>query len=179
MLALCDCRDGLRGLPPESIDLTVTSPPYGGLRDFGGHKFDWDVFAGVADELWRVTKPGGVLCWQEGDEVIKTGPRKGSYSGLAARHALHLEDLGFLRWDRLITGATGIRAPDVGRRYCRPPIDLYVLTKGVPRTVNLLRDRPNATAGGRRRTTDRKKDGTIQSRNKIGVVPPFGTRTTS
>ena len=179
MLSLCDCREGLRGLPPESVPLTVTSPPYGSLRDYGGHAFTLDVFAEVAEELWRVTKPGGIVCWQEGDEVLKSGPRKGSYSGLSSRHAHHLEGLGFLRWDRLITGATGIRAPNAGRRYCRPPIDLFVMTKGLPSTVNLLRDRANVTAGGRHRTTDRKKDGSLPFRNKIGVVSPFGTKTTS
>src|SRR3989304_10563131 len=30
-----DCRDVLRGLPDESVQCVVTSPPYWGLRDYG------------------------------------------------------------------------------------------------------------------------------------------------
>jgi len=41
----------------DSVDLTVTSPPYDGLRTYEGFTFD---FEGVARELVRVTKPGGV-----------------------------------------------------------------------------------------------------------------------
>ena len=177
MLSLCDCRDGLRGLPPESVDLTVTSPPYGEMREFGGQKFTWDVFAEVAEELWRVTKPGGVVCWQEMDEVVKEGPRRGGYSGISWDHAHHLEDLGFLRWDRLHTGVCGIRSPSNGRRYCAPPSDLFVLTKGEPTTVNLLRDRVNRTAGAGRRTTDRQRDGSLRFRRKTGETEPTGKRT--
>jgi DNA modification methylase len=30
-----DCREGLKELPPESVDCCVTSPPYWGMRDYG------------------------------------------------------------------------------------------------------------------------------------------------
>ena len=30
-----DCRDVLRGLPADSVQMAVTSPPYWGLRDYG------------------------------------------------------------------------------------------------------------------------------------------------
>jgi hypothetical protein len=30
-----DCIEKMRGLPPESVHLIVTSPPYWGLRDYG------------------------------------------------------------------------------------------------------------------------------------------------
>jgi DNA modification methylase len=30
-----DCREVMRGFPPESIDMVMTSPPYWGLRDYG------------------------------------------------------------------------------------------------------------------------------------------------
>lgn len=31
----CDCMEGLKNLPDESMDCCVTSPPYWGLRDYG------------------------------------------------------------------------------------------------------------------------------------------------
>ena len=59
-LMLGDCLERMREIPDDSIDLTVTSPPYDGLRKYNGYSFD---FQGVARELYRVTKPGGVVVW--------------------------------------------------------------------------------------------------------------------
>jgi DNA modification methylase len=52
-----DCLEGMKLLPNECIDLTVTSPPYDNLRTYKG--FEWD-FEATAKELYRVTKKGGV-----------------------------------------------------------------------------------------------------------------------
>ena len=35
-----DCVEGLKLLKDESIDLTVTSPPYDNLRKYNGYSFD-------------------------------------------------------------------------------------------------------------------------------------------
>lgn len=55
------CGDNVEVLRREvadnSIQLTVTSPPYDNLRKYNG--FTWD-FEGVASELYRVTKPASV-----------------------------------------------------------------------------------------------------------------------
>lgn len=51
-----DCLELMRGLPDESIDLTVTSPPYDNLRTYNGYSFD---FENIASELYRITKAGG------------------------------------------------------------------------------------------------------------------------
>ena len=51
-----DCVEGLKLLKDESINLTVTSPPYDNLRTYNGYCFD---FESVAKELYRVTKLGG------------------------------------------------------------------------------------------------------------------------
>lgn len=47
-------------MPNSFVDLTVTSPPYDGLRKYNGYSFP---FEDIAKELFRVTKPGGVLIW--------------------------------------------------------------------------------------------------------------------
>lgn len=60
-----DCLELLSRLEPDSIDLTVFSPPYDGIRDYHGEwAFD---YAGLGRELLRVTKPGGVACCVIGD----------------------------------------------------------------------------------------------------------------
>jgi DNA modification methylase len=56
-----DCVEGMKMLPPRCIPLTVTSPPYEGLRTYDGHAA-WNFLA-VARELFRVTMPGGVVVW--------------------------------------------------------------------------------------------------------------------
>lgn len=51
-----DCVVGMKRMPDECVDLTVTSPPYDNIRKYHGFTFDIDE---VAKELYRVTKMGG------------------------------------------------------------------------------------------------------------------------
>ena len=75
-----DCLEGMKKLPNDSIDLTVTSPPYDKLRKYKG--FLWD-FKSVAKELYRITKPGGVVVWIVSDSTIN-----GSETGTSFKQAL-------------------------------------------------------------------------------------------
>ena len=79
-----DCRDVLPKLPRESVDLVVTSPPYDDLRKYEGVQWDMAVFRQVADQLWRVMKPGGVVVWVVGDKT-----RDGGRSLTSFRQALY------------------------------------------------------------------------------------------
>ena len=55
--AFCgDCLDFMRALPDETVDLTVTSPPYDNIRDYNGFSFDWKQ---TIMQLYRITKRGG------------------------------------------------------------------------------------------------------------------------
>ena len=64
-LLLGDCREVLPSLPPDAVDLIVTSPPYANQRatTYGGVKpndyVDW--FMPIADQLHRVLKPAGTF----------------------------------------------------------------------------------------------------------------------
>ena len=40
-----DCLEGLKLLDDNSIDLTVTSPPYDNLRTYNGYSFDFENIA--------------------------------------------------------------------------------------------------------------------------------------
>ena len=62
-----DCLEGMAKLPDGCIDLTVTSPPYDNLREYNGYHFD---FEGIARELFRITKDGGVVVWIVGDATV-------------------------------------------------------------------------------------------------------------
>src|SRR3989344_1336609 len=78
------CGDAVRimqQMPEDSIDLTVTSPPYDELRNYNGYIFD---FEGIAKNLFRITKKGGVVVWVVGDQTIK-----GDETGTSFMHALY------------------------------------------------------------------------------------------
>jgi len=70
-----DCVEGLRQMADESVDLTVTSPPYDNLRTYNGYSFD---FENVAQQLYRVTKHGGVVVWIVGDATNEGDGNGGS-----------------------------------------------------------------------------------------------------
>ena len=63
-----NCLEGMKLLSDECIDLTVTSPPYDDLRNYDGYSFD---FENIAQELYRVTKDGGVVVWIVADATNK------------------------------------------------------------------------------------------------------------
>ena len=55
-----DCIDVMQEFEDKCIDLTVTSPPYDDLRSYKNTcEWNFDVFKGVANELYRITKDGG------------------------------------------------------------------------------------------------------------------------
>lgn len=60
-----DCREELAGVPTDSVDLIVTSPPYADRRakTYGGIKPDEyvDWFLPITAELRRVLKPSGTF----------------------------------------------------------------------------------------------------------------------
>ena len=53
-----DCVKGMSMLPANSVDLTITSPPYDDLRKYNGYSFDFET---TARQLYRVTKVGGIV----------------------------------------------------------------------------------------------------------------------
>jgi len=59
--------DTMEKMPDCFIDLTVTSPPYDGLRDYNGYSFPFEE---IAKELFRVTKDGGCVVWIINDSTI-------------------------------------------------------------------------------------------------------------
>ena len=69
------------------IDLTVTSPPYDGLRKYNGFYFD---VKSISDQLFEKTTRGGVCVWVIGDQVVK-----GSETGNSFRHALQFINSGW------------------------------------------------------------------------------------
>ena len=56
----------LKQCEENSIDLTVTSPPYEDLRNYKGFNFDPES---MLKAIYRVTRPGGVCVWVVGERI--------------------------------------------------------------------------------------------------------------
>jgi DNA modification methylase len=156
----------LRTFPDECIDLTVTSPPYDNLRDYNGYDFD---FENLAKELFRVTKKGGVVVWVVGDAVIN-----GSESGTSFKQALHFKEIGFNLHDTMIYSKTSPGLPHPNR-YLASFEYMFVLSKGKPKTVNLIKDRKNNWLNHRINNSVREKDGKMYPR-KGSIPKEYGVR---
>ena len=142
-LYLDNCLNVLRKFKPNTIDMILTSPPYDNLRTYNGYEFD---FENIAKELFRVLKQGGVMVWVVGDSVVK-----GSETCTSFKQALYFKSIGFNLHDTMIYQKTGIPFPS-SNRYLQVFEYMFVLSKGKPAFVNLIADRPNATAGQVRET---------------------------
>lgn len=72
VLFLGDCMDFIRLMPDESVDVTITSPPYCIGKEYD-HARSLDDFIAdqmrVLPEIARITKKSGSICWQVGYHV--------------------------------------------------------------------------------------------------------------
>lgn len=167
---LGDSAEVLKGIPDDIIDATITSPPYDDLRDYHGFTFDFDT---IAKELWRVTKPGGVVVWVVNDQTID-----GSESGTSFKQALRFRDIGFNIHDTMIWDKGSCAFPD-STRYLQAFEYMFVFSKGKPKTFNPIMDRRNEYAGVRITGTERQKNGETKpfsAKQKSKKVKEYGAR---
>ena len=141
----------LAQLPDDCINLTVTSPPYGKLRDYQGFEFDYHV---IGKQLFRVTKPGGVCVWVVGDETID-----GSESLTSFKTAIYfVEECGFRLHDTMYYRKMGFRFPSPNR-YHSVVEYMFVFSKGKPKTFNPLMDKKNIWLPKRAKLMKRGRNG--------------------
>jgi len=133
-----DCLNTLCNMPDGFIDLTVTSPPYDGLRKYNGYSFD---FERIAVELFRATKDGGVVVW-----VVADGCENGGETLTSMKQAIYFQSIGFTVYDTMICLKPSPQAPTEGRYYDVFEY-MFVFSKGKPKTINFICDRINKSAG--------------------------------
>jgi site-specific DNA-methyltransferase (adenine-specific) len=144
--------DTMARMPDNFVDLTVTSPPYDGLRTYNGYSFP---FEDIAKELFRVTKQGGVLVWIVGDAT-----KNGSESGTSFRQALYFMDVGFNLHDTMIYSSR--KPPLTHNRYEQEFEYMFVFSKGRPNTFNPIKIKTNFAGDVKKfnhgKITDAKKE---------------------
>ena len=150
-----DCLELMKNIPDGSVDLTVTSPPYDNLRTYNG--FSWD-FENTARELLRITKNGGVVVWIVGDSYDK----KGSETLTSFKQALFFKEIGFNVHDTMIYQKNSYPFPPSNRYYQQFEY-MFVLSKGKPKTANLLRQKTKWRKDTNQVSTCRNADGSTSA----------------
>ena len=140
----------MQTFPGACIDLVVTSPPYDNLRTYGGHSWD---FEGVAQQLWRVVKPGGVVVWVVADATID-----GSETGTSFRQALRFMEIGFRLHDTMIYQKNSYPFPPSNRYYQQAEF-MFVLSKSSPKCFNGIRQKTEWKKATNEISTTRQADG--------------------
>ena len=141
-----DCLVALTKVEENSIDLTVTSPPYDNLRTYNGNNALWGehVWKAVIQDIFRVTKQGGVVVWVVGDATIK-----GSETGTSFKQALWAKECGFNLHDTMIWQKVAIPYDPKCERYWQAFEYMFVWSKGKPK-CNYIKE-PCVNAGRTKR----------------------------
>ena len=156
-----DCLGVMKDIPDKSVDLVITSPPYDNLRDYKGYSFN---FKGIAKELFRVIKDGGVVVWVVGDATIK-----GSETGTSFKQALYFKEIGFNLHDTMIY-AKDNPIPLTHNRYEQQFEYMFVFGKGKPKTFNPLKNKTisRGKSGKFYHTAQQEETTQAHSKNKTG-----------
>lgn len=173
-LLLGDCLERMNDIANGAIDLTVTSPPYDNLRTYNNTSVFWNetIWKRVLETLYSKTKDGGVLVWVVGDATIS-----GSETGTSFKQALYAKEIGFNIHDTMIYEKDSMSFPNP-TRYHQIFEYMFVFSKGKPKTVNLIADRKNLNANGRKHIKGnyRTADGEIKRHNKQNLLKEYGVR---
>jgi DNA modification methylase len=164
-----NCVKEMNNIADNSVDLVITSPPYDKMREYNGYDFD---FNGIANQIFRVLKPGGVCVWVVADETVKFKESLSSF-----KQAIYFCDIGFGLLDTMIYAKKNVPPTYPNMKRYAPAFEyMFVFSKGKPNTFNPICDRQNKYAGMKKTgDTQRQKNGTTKSVR--GYVPKeFGMR---
>lgn len=173
----CDCLEGLKQIESNSIPLTVTSCPYDDIRSYQGTcNWNFEIFKPIAEELYRVTKPGGIVVWVVGDAVVD-----GSETGSSFKQALYFKEIGFKLHDTMIyeKNSSSFPARLTSKRYTQIFEYMFVFVKGKIRNdITLIADKRNKWAGwtnwGQKSQYD--TEGNLNKVSNIKPIPEFSLR---
>jgi len=172
MLYNDDCLKILPTIPDNSIDLIVTSPPYDNIRDYNNSSsWNFDTFKNIANKLQIILKDGGIIVWIVNDATIN-----GSETGTSFKQALYFKEIGLNIHDTMIWEKE--TSPfQHNNRYINVFEYMFILSKGKPKTTNLIKDRKNKHGGTIIHGTQRQKDGSLIPHSRNGFkIKEYGNR---
>jgi site-specific DNA-methyltransferase (adenine-specific) len=123
-----NCVEVMKNFDDEVIDLTVTSPPYDDLRNYKGYVFPFEE---IVQELYRITKQGGVVVWVVADATINA-----TETGTSFKQALYFKEVGFNLHDTMIFRKKNPIPQIYRKRYNNEFEYMFVFSKGVVNTHN-------------------------------------------
>ena len=126
-----NCVEVMKKFDDNFIDLTLTSPPYDNLRTYKGFVFPFEE---IAQELYRITKEGGIVVWVVNDATIK-----GSETGTSFKQALYFNQIGFNLHDTMIFQKTNPIPQIYRKRYNGIFEYMFVFSKGKVKTHNAIK----------------------------------------
>lgn len=126
-----NCVDVMRSFPDGCVDLVLTSPPYDNLRNYNGYSFP---FQPIVEQLYRITKKGGVVVWVVSDATIG-----GSETCTSFKQALAFVEAGFNLHDTMIFQKSNPIPQIYRKRYTNVFEYMFVFSKGSVSTHNAIR----------------------------------------
>jgi len=169
-----DCLELMKGMQENSIDLVLTSPPYDNLRTYNDTlEWSFDIFKNIANEIFRITKEGGVVVWIVADATID-----GSETGTSFRQALYFQEIGFKIHDTMIWDKGTFTSPNSLRCRYAPVFEyMFVFVKGKLKTFNPIKDKKNKRGGQTTSVTVRQKNGEMKRNLNSNVkIAEYGQR---
>jgi len=171
------CGDNIeliKQLDDNSIDMVITSPPYDNLRTYNKNEdiFNFDKFKILAKEMYRVIKEGSIIVWVVGDATIN-----GCETLTSFKQAIYFKDeCGFNIHDIMIYQKFSVCYTHKNR-YTNVFEYMFIISKGIPKTVNLIKDKKNSLSGKYRSGNKRQKDGSlIPKTNTRQPINEYGVR---
>ena len=146
--------DVMSNMRDESVDLTVTSPPYEGMRDYDGYVFECEP---LAIDLLRITKVGGVCVWIVADQTVNH-----AMSGESFRQALTFQSVGWNIHHTMIYKKQPRQVGTPAGAYFNDFEYMFVFSRGKPKTYDAICDaelKHNET-----RHHSRRADGSVRKR---------------
>lgn len=151
-----DCLQVLRSLPDASVDLTVFSPPYDDIRNYGG---GWSIdLPALGRELLRLTVDGGMVAM-----VIQDSTKDRAKTGTTFRTFTAWMEAGWRLWECLIYYRLGTPGPWWNERFRVDHEYVGVFLKGdAPRAFDKNSVMvPAASAGQERWSHSRATNGSL------------------
>ena len=129
-----DCLVGMSKIPDGAVDMILTSPPYDNLRTYNNTStWNFDIYKNIANQIYRVIKPGGVVVWIVADATIN-----GSETGTSFKQALFFMELGFNLHDTMIWVKPD-PVPLNHNRYEQSFEYMFIFSKGKPVSFNPIK----------------------------------------